>query len=439
MDWDRLGNEAVEVLSEYIRIDTTNPPGNEARGAEFLGDLLEREGIDFKTYESEPGRTSLVARLRGGGEGKPLILLNHIDVVPAEAEKWDVHPFSGQVSDGYIWGRGTLDMKGMGIMELMAMFAAAREGLELKRDVVFLAVADEEAGGSKGCGYLMQHHPGELEADMVLNEGGFANTTLVPGHPLFMVSGGEKYVMWLRLTRKGVGGHGSMPTGQGALESLVLALARLLSSERPMRFCGTTRGFFSVLAGHWDMLKPFREDGDVETLKRLIVENNLAALPALNSIVRNTISLNVLHSGVKMNVIPDEAMAELDCRVLPDTEPEEFLAWVREALDDPEIDMELVIGGDLSPESPPEGALYSALERAITDNYPDAVISPFLMPAVSDSRFFRRAGVPVYGIIPAHLDMEALATIHGLNERIAVEDVRNGVTFIYELVRNICT
>ncbi len=434
MDWKGLEQEAVDLLREYIRIDTSNPPGNEAPGAEFLAGVLRSEGIEPRIYESEPGRASLVARLEGGGSGRPMVLMSHIDVVPAEAEKWDVDPFAGEMSDGFIWGRGALDMKGMGIMQLLAFIAARREGLELSRDLVFLACADEEAGGHLGCEFMLREHPEELDADVVINEGGFANTTLVPGVPLFMVATAEKYAMWLRFFVKGEGGHGSMPSGRGALERLVLALGRLMSAKQPIEITAPVRALFGALAAHWPILEEFAKDGDVETLKELIVRNNLTALPALNALVRNTLCLNLLNAGVKINVIPDEAEAQIDCRLLPETEPEDFLALVRDSLDDEEIEVELVMGGDVSPESPTADGFFGCIRDTIETDFPGSMVTPFLLPGISDSRFFRRAGVPVYGIIPARLGLEDLSSIHGVNEKILVEDLKQGVRFTYHLI-----
>ena len=434
MDWEGLENEAVGLLREYVRIDTSNPPGNEAAGAGFLASVLAGEGIESTIYESAPGRASLVARLPGEGRGKPLILMNHIDVVPAEASKWEVHPFSGELSDGYIWGRGTLDMKGMGIMELAAFIAARRQGLRLARDVVFLACADEEAGGDFGVAYLMDNHPGELEADLVINEGGFANTTLIGGVPLFMVASAEKYAMWLKLSLVGEGGHGSMPSGRGALERLVTALARLLAVEQPVEISRPTQDLLGTLAEHWPFLDAYREDGSADTLKRLVVENNLTAIPAFNAMVRNTISLNVLNCGAKVNVIPDEAEAHLDCRLLPRTVPDEFVRSVREALDDPGIDVDVVLLGISTGQSPTEGGFFETLKRTVEGCYQGAVVTPFMLPGMSDSRFFRRLGVPVYGIVSARLGLEELSSVHGVNEKISVEDLLDGVRFMYALV-----
>jgi len=439
MDWDIMGDRAVSTLSEYLRIDTTNPPGNEAPGAEFLGGILKEEGIDSRLYESAPGRSSLLARLEGKGEGKPLILLNHIDVVPANPENWQVHPFSGEIADGFVWGRGALDMKGMGIMELMAFIAAARDGLELKRDVVFLAVADEEAGGYSGARMLLENHPEELDADLVINEGGYATLDLIEGRPFFMIANAEKYGYWLRLTRRGVGGHGSMPTGQGALDLMVPALARLLENKRPMNVNPTMQAFFSRLAGHWEILAPYAEDGSLQTLERLIVENNLTALPALSAVVRDTISLNMINAGVKINVIPDEAEAFLDCRLLPETEGDEFLGFIEDALDDPELEVDVFMDMEKAPASPIDSDFFRSIEKVILADYPDAVTTPFMLSGLSDSRFFRAKGIPCYGIIPGHLGLADLARIHGVDERISVQDVKEGPKFLYDLVVEICT
>lgn len=438
MNWDELGDEAVSALQEYLRIDTTNPPGNEAVGAAFLAATLREEGIEHRIYESAPGRASVLGRLKGKGEGKPLILLNHIDVVPANPENWQVHPFSGDIVDGYIWGRGALDMKGMGIMQLLAVAAAAREGLELARDVVFLAVADEEAGGYFGAKLLLEEHPDELEADLVINEGGYATLDLVAGRPFFLIAAAEKYGHWLRLKRRGVGGHGSMPTGQGALDLMVPALARLLERKRPLVVNPTMQAFFSRLSEHWEILAPYQKDGDPETLRRLIEENNLAAIPALSAVLRDTVSLNMLNAGVKINVIPDEAEAFLDCRLLPETDGNEFLSYIRDAVGDPEMEVDVMMDMEKAPASPADGEFFQVIEEVALAAYPDAVVSPFMLSGLSDSRFFRSRGIPCYGIIPARVGLADLARIHGVDERIAVQDMKEGVKFIYDLIVAFC-
>lgn len=438
MEIARLADEAVEVLSAYLRIDTTNPPGNEAAGASFLAGVLHDHGLECQILETAPGRSSLLARLPGSGEGKPLIFLSHIDVMPADPEGWQVNPFSGEISDGFVWGRGALDMKGMGIMQLMAFIAVAGEGRPLRRDLVFLAVPDEEAGGYAGAKLLLESHPGELEADLVINEGGYALLDLVPGRPFFMVACAEKYGLWLRLLQHGQGGHGSMPTGKGALELLVRSLARFLEHRRPLRVNPVMQAFFSRLAEYWEILEPYRRDGKAETLARIIQDNALDAIPALNAVLRDTASLNVLHAGSKINVIPDRAEAFLDCRLLPETEAQEFMGFVRDALAGEGLQIDSYQDMEKSPPSPWDGDPYRAVEESILECYPDAVTSPFMLSGLSDSRFFRARGVPCYGIIPARIGLSDLSRIHGADERISVEDVRDGVFFLRDLALRFC-
>ncbi len=438
MDIRKLADRAVEVLSAYLRIDTTNPPGNEEAGALFLGDILREHGLPYHLLETAPGRASLLARLPGSGVGRPLVFLNHIDVVPADAQGWQVPPFSGEVSDGFVWGRGALDMKGMGVMQLLAFIAVAEEGVPLRRDLVFLAVADEEAGGQAGLKALLEKFPGELEADLVINEGGFALLDLVPGKPFFLVACAEKYGLWVRLLQQGQGGHGSMPTGKGALELLVRSLARLLDHKRPLRVNPVMQAFFSRLAGYWEVLSPFREDGSTETLMRIISENGLDAIPALNAVLRDTVSLNVLHAGSKINVIPDRAEAFLDCRLLPETEAPEFLDFLRRTLEGEGLRIDRYQDMEKSPPSPWEGSPYELVERCVLDHYPDAVVSPFMLSGLSDSRFFRARGIPCYGLIPARLGLADLARVHGADERISIRDLREGVVFLRDLALMFC-
>lgn len=438
MDWDKLEDEAVTYLQEYIRIDTSNPPGNEAPGAQFLADILEDEGIPVKTYESAPGRVSTLACLEGEGSGKPLILLNHIDVVPADPAGWEINPFSGEIADGYIWGRGSLDMKGMAIMELVALLGAKREGIRLGRDVVFLAVADEEAGGQLGAKYIIEKDPAAIDAHVVINEGGFINTNLVADMPFFLIGSGEKSGAWLKLVRHGQAGHGSMPTGQGALERLVQALARLLANPRPIEIDPIMQTFFGKLAEYWDFLKPYRDDCRPQTLRRLIEENNIMAIPALAATLHDTVSLNMLQAGTKINVIPDKAEAQVDCRILPETALDEFLDYFRESLDDPEITVTFGKEFEISGSSPTDNESYATIVDVIKKHYPGSVISPFLLSGISDSRFFRQMGIPSYGMIPARLGLADISRIHGINERIAISDLKEGVRFLYDLLVALC-
>ena len=224
-------HEAVDLLTRYLKIDTTNPPGNEGRGVAFFAEIFDREGIACKTYEASSGRGSIGAVIPGTGEKGAVILLNHIDVVPARADEWSIHPFSGEIKDGYIYGRGALDMKGQGILELLTFLEFKRKGLTPCRDLIFLAVADEEAGGVNGVQYLLNNYGEDIQADLVINEGGFGISDVLPDRPLFMIATAEKGVCRVKLRRSGPPGHGSVPHGDNALEKLVQGLASFVTAE----------------------------------------------------------------------------------------------------------------------------------------------------------------------------------------------------------------
>ncbi len=437
MDWAAVIEEAVVYLREYLRIDTSNPPGNESAGVEWLRGILEREGIPFDTYESEPGRTNLLARLRGNGTGKPLILLNHIDVVQAQASEWQVPPFAGDRRDGFVWGRGAVDMKSMGVMELMAMLLAHRERRALQRDVVFLAVADEEAGGSLGAGYLMEHYPAELAADLVVNEGGFGNTDLIPDKPLLLLATDEKSVLWLRLTVRGPGGHGSVPATDDAPTRLVQALSRLLNLEQPLELRAASRAFFGTLANYWEILAPYAYDASDDTLLRLVRENHLAGVPYLHAMLANTVALTELHAGQQPNVRPERAEAVLDCRLLPGTDPDVFIDQIREQAAEPALEIEIILQ-EKHEETPLDEPAFEVVREVLNRNFPGAPVAPVILPGISDSRFFRAAGIPTVGIPHALFKFEDIKLVHGVDERLSVENLLKGIQVLYDLVVSFC-
>ncbi len=248
INWDAVFEEAVEVLTTYLRIDTSNPPGRERAACEFLGGILEREGIAYELFDPGDERVSLRATLPGDGSRPPLMLLNHTDVVPVQREYWDEDPFAGLIRDGEIWGRGALDMKGLGVAELLTLLTLKRQGLPLARDLVFLAVADEEAGGLRSIEWLATHHPAALEAEYVINEGGGGTTELFGvERPVFTVATGEKGPLWLRLVAEGRAGHGSVPHDDNALERLVRALQRLQHWERDLQPSPVLAEYFARL------------------------------------------------------------------------------------------------------------------------------------------------------------------------------------------------
>ena len=432
-----MTHEATQLLSEYIRINTTNPPGNESEAARFLENALEKEGISCQVYKSKTGRVSVKAVIPGSGEKKPLILLNHMDVVPADASEWSFDPFGGEIRDGFICGRGALDMKGIGIMELMAFLHVKRQGITPCRDLIFLAVAEEETGGSQGAGFLMENHLDDFRGAIVLNEGGYGVKGILPTKTLHMISTAEKGPCWLKLTRAGLPGHGSVPHGQNALEELVKALNRLLAAKRPMEITPVVGEYFKQMACEWDFLAPYVEDGNPATLERILNETGLVAMPQLGAMVQNTISLNVLRAGDSGNVIPSKVEAQLDIRLLPGQEPGDFIAKIQELLQDDSIEIEPVMVFPAT-ESPMDHPDYLIIAETLKRCFPQEVVTPFLTTATTDSRFFRAKGMQAYGVCPIVVPMDDLKCIHGIDEKISVENLIRGTEVYTDMVLSLC-
>lgn len=314
LDWKALEDEAVTLLSRYIQIDTTNPPGNEIKAAEFFKEIFERAGIEVRIIESAPGRGNVYARLPGDGSKKALVLLNHMDVVPADAKLWKEAPFSGLIKDGVIWGRGALDDKGAAIMELIAMLALKRQQVALKGDVIFLGTADEEAGGAMGAGFITEKHP-ELfkNAGLVLNEGGGIRVGKDGKAHVYNVSVAEKTPLWLKLTATGTPGHGSTPSHNLAVNKLIIALHRIMAYQSPIKIVPEVQKFYADTAD----TEPEPRRTHYRDLRRSLQDSGFRADflkdPRNNASVRNTVAITGIAGSEKVNVIPAVATAELDC------------------------------------------------------------------------------------------------------------------------------
>ncbi|MDA0351082.1 MAG: M20/M25/M40 family metallo-hydrolase [Chloroflexi bacterium] len=430
IDWDALGEQATEWLSEYIRVDTINPPGNESRAVAWFGEILDREGIPYETYGATPDRLNLVARLPGdGSRGKALILLNHTDVVPFEREHWTVEPMAGEIRDGFIWGRGATDMKGMGIMEFISFLLHKRHNLPLKRDLVFMAVADEEAGSAFGAEYLAKEHPELLDCEYVINEGG-SGTVEVLGveRPTFNIGVSEKGPFWLKLRTVGAPGHGSVPTADNAAVRLVRALDRIAAWDRPLIVTPEVQEYFQLL----------HEAGVVAEAPTESMLAGLAAQhPRIHSLQTNSISLTTLHAGVKMNVIPAEATATLDCRLVPAYDPEEFMRELREVIDDAGVE----ITREFESSTPPsrlDTELYAVMSATAKSHVEDALVVPSVSTGFTDSRVFRRHGITAYGFIPVLLGPKEVGRAHGNDECLSIENLRMGIRILHDTIRGIC-
>ena len=431
VNWNDVRAEATDLLCRYIRIDTTNPPGGEEAGALFLRDVLARDGLDSTLHDAGDARVSLAARLPAtlGGGGKPIVLLSHIDVVPVEREHWRVDPFSGEVRDGVIWGRGALDMKGMGVMELLVTLLAKRHGVPLARDIVIVAVADEEEGGHKGIHFLRDTAPELLEASWVFNEGAYGLSEFMGGTTKFFgFCPTEKSPCWIKLVARGAPGHASVPHANNAVARLVRALARIESRTPQVRITTAVDAMFRTLRQRG--LVPAELDWNDSAVLQMLasVDAHLAA------ITRDTVNLTGLRAGHKHNVIPASAEATLDCRLLPDTEPAAFMEEIRGLIDDPSIEIVPVLE-HASGESSLDTPVVKVIAEVIADHYGDeAGVLPMLSPGFTDSHAYRTAGATAYGFTPALLTREELATIHGHNERISIDNLVLGTQLLFDVV-----
>ncbi|HEX5475227.1 MAG TPA: M20/M25/M40 family metallo-hydrolase [Vicinamibacterales bacterium] len=433
----QLQDEAVSRVEQYVKIDTTNPPGHEDRAMQFFADIFTKEGIPFHTGLSAPGRGNIWARLEGGSQ-PALLLLSHMDVVPADRRFWTVDPFAATVKDGYLWGRGTLDTKTLGIVELEAFLALHRAHVPLDRDVVFMATADEEAGAAYGAGWVVEHHPEAFKGvGFVLNEGG--GGSVEAGRQQFGIEVTQKVPYWFKLTATGVPRHGSEPPIASSVNRLIRALYRLQTYEFAPRIVPAVDTYFKGLAPtaapQWkgafaDMTATVQKP---EMLLRLQSE-----YPELAALTRNTCSITMLNGSAKVNVIPPEAGAELDCRLLPDQDIPAFKQELANALNDPGIRIEQLLGFTPAVSST-DTLLYRTIVSVTKQHYPEAAIVPAVSTGFTDSHYFRDRGIASYGYAPFLIPEADESGVHGNDERISIENVRTGTQMMYEIVNAMVT
>jgi acetylornithine deacetylase/succinyl-diaminopimelate desuccinylase-like protein len=329
-------------------------------------------------------------------------------------------------------------MKGQGILELLAFLELKRKGLTPCRDLIFLAVADEEAGGINGVQYLLNHHGKDFQASLVINEGGFGLSNLLPDRPLLMIAAAEKGVCRVKLTRNGPPGHGSVPHGENALDKLVQGLSRLLKKENPVIVTPLTAEYFKQLAPAWEFITPYVQDGKPETLIEILNQKGMLDIPQMSAMLKNTISLNLLHAGNKVNVIPSRAEAQLDVRLLPGTDPDSVISDIKRHLADEDIKVESTRGFRAS-ESPMDTEDFSIIKSVHLKHFPGSLAVASLLFGASDSRFFRKRGIPCYGVCPMIISLEDLGKVHGIDERISEENMITGSRVYIDMVRKLCT
>ena len=424
IDWTTLGEETVENLRRYLMVDTTNPPGNEAAGAAFLSALLAREGIAATVEESTPGRANVMARVRGEGALGGLVLHHHIDVVYADRRYWSVDPFGGVIRDGYLYGRGALDMKSIGMVQTMAVVALKRAGVSLTRDLVLLATADEEAGSLHGATWIAEHRREWLAgAEYALSE--FGGIVRGDGFraPLGIIHISEKTGLPLRLVTRGAPGHGSMPWPETAPHRLIRALGRLLAAERPLRVLPEVAEYLRRLGPRAACRGRARLDDLSSALAEPEFRTRFLASPQHAAMVRTTFAVNMLQASEKRNVIPPEASADIDCRMLAGDEPDEIVAWVRRVVSDDQVEVVVTTAAQASrtcrrriPSSTRPWPTPSTAARRMR------WWRPQILTGFTDNWTFRRCGLHAYGFSPFVVDAEEMERVHGNDERISIDE-----------------
>jgi len=438
VDWPSVLEESLELFRTLLRFDTTNPPGDEIEAARWLHELFTTEGIDSELLESAPGRGNVVARLRGDGSGgDPILLSAHLDVVPADPARWTHPPFAAEIHDGYLWGRGTIDMKNMAAMEVTAMLLLHRRGAKLKRDVIFAGVADEEAGCEFGSLFLAREHPELIRGEYAISEiGGF--TQHVAGRRFYPVQVAEKGMCWMTIRAEGTSGHGSLPAADNPIAKIARAAELLDAVRLPHHRTSVVDRFIRTLADHSpfpssvilrSLLSPSMSD---VVLDRIFPEKSLAA--TFDAALHNTANPTILRGGSKVNQVPDFAELQVDGRMLPGQTGADIVREIRAVIGpdyDIRIDKELpAVVGDA--QDPIAGMITEILER----HDPGAVVVPTMIPGFTDAKAYDQLGMKCWGFSPVKLppDLNFAQMFHGVDERIPVDGYKFGVKALFELV-----
>lgn len=475
--------QSIGLLTDLIKFDTTNPPGNEMPAIDYLRRILGEAGIESRIYESAPGRGNLVARLEanapapaGAADTSPLMLMGHVDVVEAVAEDWSVDPFGGVVKDGYIWGRGALDMKNTVAQFLAVFLLAARSGLSLYRDLIFMANADEEIGGRYGARYMVENHWDDIACGAALNEGGGSGERLF-GRTIYTYQTAEKASTMTIIRAKGQPGHGSIPHDDHAVVHLARAVAAVAGADMDVHITPTVRNYISGLAraaaeaeggggrgasgenaaadtgrgGEAEGGSPahllqglLNPDRTHELLRSPAMAEVLSGFQrdTLRSMMTNSVSPNKIDGGSKLNVIPAVAEARFDTRLVPGQSAADVKAAVEALLEKEGLldRCEVVVPEPDSPalESPADHPLAAVMDGVLKEHVPDAVLVPFMLTGATDARFLRPKGAAVYGFSPM-LPGEDLTRIHGIDERISLDSMRFGVEVVWDVVRAYCS
>jgi acetylornithine deacetylase/succinyl-diaminopimelate desuccinylase-like protein len=441
--------EVTQLLRDLIRINTTNPPGNEIFAANYIAQYLAKDGFKTEIIESAPGRGSIITRLKGTGEKPSLLLLSHLDVVAANPNEWTVDPFAGAVKDDYVYGRGAYDMKSMTALEIMVIKLLKKNNVKLKGDIVLAGTADEEQGGDEGAGYLMRHHKEKVWCPYVINEGGGLAFPSKNGY-VFPVQTAEKGILWLRIKAKGTPGHGSTPNmADNAVLRMNKVIDKLGNYQPPTIYVPTLKEFLAEIAKQDPELKEIfsRLLSNPEQSEQILDElgkKNRALAEEIRPRTKMTIAPTMIHGGVKENIIPSDCEAVFDCRILPGQSVNNAIDLIKSLLKDVGLDklsFEFIQAHDGS-ESTTDTPLYGIITSVLKEFEPGCGVTPTLTTGGTDSRFFRETGSVCYGFQPMISDEpndQLEKRMHGIDERITIENLVYGTSILFETVKRFMT
>ncbi len=435
-DWPKVKQEAVRTLVDLVRLKTAQPDGNEILAAHYLQEILDREGLSSEIFESEPGRASIVARVRGNGSKRPLLLLGHLDVVAVEPDEWSFDPFAGEVKDGILYARGASDDKGVVAGSFHVLLELHRQKPRLDRDVIFLGVADEEAGGRLGINFMLDHHRDKIDAEFGINEAGKGVFGRDLRYVRFEIQTAEKTPARVDLRASGTSGHGSIPLRDNPVGTLARAVARLFEYEMPPMLNETTHEYFRRLA-------EISEPAKAEVFRSILAKNpkpgdfdRLFELsPVYDSMVRTSIVPTILQGGYLKNVIPSEARATVDVRALPGTDIEKLYSSLKRIMNEPAVDL-VPHGVTRTPHAPSSlsSDAFIGFERALERLHPEVPVLPTMSTGATDSAQLRAAGIETYGFGPARPEWDLASGIHGKDEYLYVRPFQDYVEILWNVV-----
>jgi len=436
IDWPHYQDMAVDLMQKYLRINTSNPPGNEIETAKFFKTLFDQNGIQNEIFEYKPTRANIIARLKGNGSKRPLILLSHMDVVTADPNAWEVDPFSAEIRQGSIYGRGALDMKSEGLLHLMTMLILKQQNTPLSRDIIFIATADEEVHDEGSIWLIANKSDLFKDAEYLITEGG---DNLLDGSAVRYVGVdvAEKAPFWLQLTATGQPGHGSRPITDSATNRLVRAMSRIINWQTPIKLLPAVEKYFKDVAPLQQEPWRSRFSNIRESLNDSTFIKELTDQREYNFLLRNTISLTMLNGSKQTNVIPNSATCNLDVRLLPDENREDFLNALKSVIGDPTIKIENVNTFKPPNSSRVDTELFNVISEVTKANHPEAIVTTKMLSGYTESQLYRQLGIVAYGWVPFYTTPAENEGVHGNNERICVKNIREGTKEFFEVVTRI--